>query len=104
MIDIDCDIWVPAARPDILHKENIHRLKTKLVAQGANIPLISEAAQDNEGNGVQALGDFLKLQGTFDDRLNKNFYTTIHCVIGRDWPRLPIAHGHDSLGGNPIVN
>ena len=36
VIDVDCEIWVPAARPDILHKDNVQRLKAKLVAQGAN--------------------------------------------------------------------
>lgn len=63
VIDIDCDIWVPAARPDILHKENIHRLKTKLVAQGANIPLTSEAEQYLHAKGVLNLPDFIANAG-----------------------------------------
>ena len=38
IIDIECEIWIPAARPDVVRKDNVARLKTKLVAQGANIP------------------------------------------------------------------
>jgi len=63
VIDIDCDIWVPAARPDILHKDNVHRLKTKLVAQGANIPLTPEAEQYLHATGVLNLPDFIANAG-----------------------------------------
>jgi glutamate dehydrogenase (NAD(P)+) len=38
IIDIACDIWIPAARPDVIHEDNVHRLKTKFIVQGANIP------------------------------------------------------------------
>nr|WP_320190848.1 Glu/Leu/Phe/Val dehydrogenase [uncultured Desulfobacter sp.] len=63
LIDLDCDIWVPAARPDILHKGNIHRLKAKLVAQGANIPLTSEAEKYLHAKGVLNLPDFVANAG-----------------------------------------
>jgi len=36
IIDVDCDIWIPAARPHVLHAGNARRLKAKLVPQGAN--------------------------------------------------------------------
>ncbi|MEZ5585140.1 MAG: hypothetical protein R3F37_22470 [Candidatus Competibacteraceae bacterium] len=28
VIDLDCDIWIPAARPDVIHEGNVHRLNT----------------------------------------------------------------------------
>lgn len=62
-IDLDCDIWVPAARPDILHKDNVHRLKAKLVAQGANIPLTTEAERYLHAKGVLNLPDFVANAG-----------------------------------------
>jgi len=63
VIDLDCDIWVPAARPDILNKDNVHRLKAKLVAQGANIPLTPEAEQYLHAKGVLNLPDFIANAG-----------------------------------------
>ena len=36
---IECDIWIPAAQPDVIDEENVHRLKAKLVIEGANIPI-----------------------------------------------------------------
>ena len=43
IIDIPSDIWIPAARPDVLTKANASRLKARIVAQGANIPCTPEA-------------------------------------------------------------
>ncbi len=63
VIDLECEIWVPAARPDILHKGNIHRLKAKLVAQGANIPLTLEAEQYLHATGILNLPDFIANAG-----------------------------------------
>nr|WP_321464629.1 Glu/Leu/Phe/Val dehydrogenase [uncultured Desulfobulbus sp.] len=63
VIDLDCEIWVPAARPDILHKDNVHRLRAKLVAQGANIALTKEAEQYLHAKGILNLPDFMANAG-----------------------------------------
>jgi glutamate dehydrogenase/leucine dehydrogenase len=34
VIDIPCDIWIPAARPDVIHGDNVARLQTRIVAEG----------------------------------------------------------------------
>lgn len=34
LVGINCDIWIPAARPDVLRADNVARLKAKLVLQG----------------------------------------------------------------------
>ncbi|KAF5435935.1 glutamate dehydrogenase (NAD(P)+) [Candidatus Methanophagaceae archaeon] len=39
VINIECEIWIPAARPDVIDKNNVNRLKAKLVIEGANIPI-----------------------------------------------------------------
>lgn len=63
VIDLECEIWVPAARPDVLREDNAHRLKTKLVAQGANIPLTLGAEQYLHEHGVLCLPDFIANAG-----------------------------------------
>lgn len=63
VIDLDCEIWVPAARPDVLHEDNVHRLKARLVAEGANIPLTLEAERYLHGHGVLCLPDFIANAG-----------------------------------------
>jgi glutamate dehydrogenase (NAD(P)+) len=59
VIDIPCDIWIPAARPDVIHAGNVARLQTRIVAEGANIPLSAEAEQALANRGVTVLPDFI---------------------------------------------
>ncbi len=63
IIDVDCDIWIPAARPDVVHVGNVSRLKARLVAQGANIPLTEEAEVALHRRGVLVLPDFIANAG-----------------------------------------
>jgi glutamate dehydrogenase/leucine dehydrogenase len=63
VIDVECDIWIPAARPDVIRKENVHRLKTKLVPQGANIPFTPEAERGLHERGVLVIPDFIANAG-----------------------------------------
>jgi len=59
IIDVPCDIWIPAARPDVLTKVNAGRLKARIVAQGANIPCTPEAEAILECRGILILPDFV---------------------------------------------
>ena len=38
VVGLPCDIWIPAARPDVVDETNVDRLQARLVVQGANIP------------------------------------------------------------------
>ncbi len=63
IIDVACDIWIPAARPDVIRADNVGRLKAKLVAQGANIPCTPEAENILHKKGVLSLPDFIANAG-----------------------------------------
>jgi glutamate dehydrogenase/leucine dehydrogenase len=63
VLDIECDIWIPAARPDVITVDNADRLKTSIVAQGANIPASAEAEAMLEARGVVVLPDFVANAG-----------------------------------------
>lgn len=63
VIDIECDIWIPAARPDVVREDNVHRLKTKLVIQGANIPFTVGAENHLHERGVLCVPDFIANAG-----------------------------------------
>jgi glutamate dehydrogenase/leucine dehydrogenase len=63
VIDIACDIWIPAARPDVINASNVSRLNARLVAQGANIPCTPEAELALHQRGVLALPDFIANAG-----------------------------------------
>jgi glutamate dehydrogenase (NAD(P)+) len=63
LIDVDCDIWIPAARPDVITVENLHRLKAKLVVPGANIGVTLEAENILAKQGVMVIPDFIANAG-----------------------------------------
>jgi glutamate dehydrogenase (NAD(P)+) len=63
IIDIACDIWIPAARPDVVHEGNVARLNTRLVAQGANIPFSPAAEAALAARGVPVIPDFIANAG-----------------------------------------
>jgi glutamate dehydrogenase (NAD(P)+) len=63
VIDIECEIWIPAARPDVIRKDNVARLKTKLVPQGANIPFTPEAERILHERGTLIIPDFIANAG-----------------------------------------
>lgn len=63
IIDVGCEIWIPAARPDVLRADNVSRLHAKLVAQGANIPATAEAEAMLHARGILVLPDFIANAG-----------------------------------------
>jgi glutamate dehydrogenase (NAD(P)+) len=63
VIDIECDIWIPAARPDVVREDNVARLNTRLVLQGANIPFSPGAELALHQRGVLVVPDFIANAG-----------------------------------------
>lgn len=63
VIDVACDIWIPAARPDVIDAGNADRLNTKLVLQGANIPFTAEAEHLLHRRGITIVPDFVANAG-----------------------------------------
>lgn len=63
IIDVVCDIWVPAARPDVITQKNINRLKTRLIPEGANIPMSPELERALHKRGVLILPDYIANAG-----------------------------------------
>ncbi len=63
VIGVECDIWIPAARPDVVNKENVHRLNTRLVVEGANIPFTHDAEKYLHEKGILCVPDFIANAG-----------------------------------------
>jgi len=63
VVGIACDIWIPAARPDVLREDNVGRLNARLVAQGANIPVTDAAEAALHARGILSIPDFIANAG-----------------------------------------
>ena len=63
LIAVDCEIFVPAARPDVIHAGNVDQLCARLVVSGANIATTPEAEQRLHERGVINVPDFIANAG-----------------------------------------
>ncbi|HUW17110.1 MAG TPA: Glu/Leu/Phe/Val dehydrogenase [Actinomycetes bacterium] len=63
LVGMACDIWVPAARPDVFTMENVGQVQARLVLEGANIPASREAEEKLHASGVVVLPDFVANSG-----------------------------------------
>ncbi len=63
LIALECEVWIPAARPDVLNDLNVKTLRTRIVAQGANIPCTAGAEKYLHENNIINLPDFIANAG-----------------------------------------
>jgi glutamate dehydrogenase (NAD(P)+) len=63
VVAIECDIWIPAARPDVVNEDNVDRLRSRLVVEGANIPFTHAAERILHEKGVLCVPDFIANAG-----------------------------------------
>jgi glutamate dehydrogenase (NAD(P)+) len=63
IVGFECDIWIPAARPDVVNADNMKQLKAKLVVEGANIPVTEEAEKYLHEKGILCIPDFIANSG-----------------------------------------
>jgi len=63
LLELDCDILVPAALENVITKENAGKIRAGIVAEGANGPTTPEADEILQGMGVTVIPDILANAG-----------------------------------------
>lgn len=59
LLELECDVLVPSASGNQITSENVNRIKTRIIAEGANGPTTSEADRVLEEKGVFIIPDIL---------------------------------------------
>ncbi len=84
IIGIDCDVLIPAARPDAVNHANVDSVKASLIVQGANIGVSEDAERTLHRRGVLCLPDFIGNAGgvicaavEYHDGTQSQAFTTI---------------------------
>ncbi len=62
-VDLDLDIFVPAAQPDVIDEDVARRMQCKLILQGANIPCTDAAEDILHERGIINVPDFVANAG-----------------------------------------
>jgi glutamate dehydrogenase/leucine dehydrogenase len=63
LLGVDCDLLVPAARPDVLDAATAERVRAAVVLEGANIPATAEAELLLHKRGVLVVPDIIANAG-----------------------------------------
>ena len=59
LLELDCDILIPAALEHVIKKENVEKINCKIIAELANGPTTPEADEKLFKNGILVIPDFL---------------------------------------------
>jgi glutamate dehydrogenase (NAD(P)+) len=63
LLEVECDVLIPAALEKVLTVENASRIKTKLIVEGANGPTTPEADHIFHNNGITVIPDIVANAG-----------------------------------------
>lgn len=63
LFELEVDVLVPGARPDIITAKNVKKIKAKLVAEAANIPMTFEMEKLLHENKILVIPDFVANAG-----------------------------------------
>jgi len=63
LLELECDILVPAAKEDQITAYNAERIKAKLIVEGANGPIAADADDIISGKGIRVIPDILANSG-----------------------------------------
>lgn len=63
LIGVDCEIWIPAARPDVIRADNADQIRAQLIVSGANIATTPEAERRLHERGIINVPDFIANAG-----------------------------------------
>ena len=63
LFELDCDVLVPGARPDVINDQNLDKIKAKIVVEAANIPMTVETENKLYERGILVMPDFVANAG-----------------------------------------
>lgn len=63
IFELDVDVLIPAALPDVITDENVDRIKAAIIVEGANIPMKEHIEEILHRRGVLVIPDFVANAG-----------------------------------------
>jgi len=63
LLELDCDVLIPAAKEDQISRHNASKIKAKVIAEGANGPVTANADALLDEKGIMVIPDILANAG-----------------------------------------
>ena len=115
VLEMDCDVLIPAALENQITKDNAPKLKAKIIAEGANGPVTKEAEEILLQRGIMVIPDlflnaggvtvsyfewlknlshvrFGRMEKRFQEMSNLKLLTTIENITGKSLSKIGRAH------------
>ncbi len=63
LFELDVDMVIPSALPNVIHNDNVHKIKSRIIVEAANIPATPEIEATLHENGILVVPDFVANAG-----------------------------------------
>jgi len=63
IFELDVNVLIPAALPDVINKKNMNKVKAKVIIEAANIPIPLDVEEELSKKGILIVPDFVANAG-----------------------------------------
>ncbi|MHB8579668.1 MAG: Glu/Leu/Phe/Val family dehydrogenase [Ignavibacteriaceae bacterium] len=100
LLELKCDVLVPAAKEDQITIKNAHKLKCKIIAEGANGPTTAKADPILQTNGILVIPDILTNAGG----VTVSYFEWVQDRMGYFWTLDRVNQRLDRMMHEAFVN
>jgi glutamate dehydrogenase (NAD(P)+) len=93
LLELDCDVLVPAAKEDQIDQHNAPKIKAKLIVEGANGPTSADADDILRDKGIMVIPDILANAGG----VTVSYFEWVQNRIGYYWDIDDVNRRHDRM-------